>query len=195
MQQVLQEGLEGLEAQVPVSKDVQVHGRNLGLNLPQRSRARLCSLDSEVKPLGMVGASYRHTQVGWVLLIILGVVTVVVALSSPSWTALPTLGILALCLVVFPTLTIIGGSSGIEARFGLGLIRKRFRWTDIRSAKPVRNSWVAGWGIRWNGSGWMFNVSGLDAVELRLKNGRALRIGTDDPRGLHAFIEKQLKGS
>jgi hypothetical protein len=141
----------------------------------------------------MVGASYRHTQVGWVILIALGAVTLGVALSNPSWTALPALGILALCLVLFSTLTIIGNSSGIEARFGLGLIRKRFRWTDIRSAMPVRNHWLAGWGIRWNGSRWMFNVSGLDAVELRLKNGRTFRIGTDDPRGLHAFIEEHLK--
>ena len=30
-------------------------------------------------------------------------------------------------------------------------------------------------------SGWMFNVSGLDALELVLANGKRFRIGTDNP--------------
>jgi len=30
----------------------------------------------------------------------------------------------------------------------------------------------------------LYNVSGLDAVELRLKTGEVRRIGTNDPQGL-----------
>jgi hypothetical protein len=33
-------------------------------------------------------------------------------------------------------------------------------------------------------------VSGLDAVELRLKSGEIRRIGTDDPQRLAAAIER-----
>ena len=116
----------------------------------------------------------------------------VTLLLRPSGTTQALFGVLILCLILVPTLTVVGDSTGIEARFGPGLIRKRFNWVDIASATPVRNTWLHGWGIRWLRSGWMFNVSGFDAVELRLKNGRAFRIGTDDPSGLHAFIEKQL---
>jgi hypothetical protein len=39
----------------------------------------------------------------------------------------------------------------------------------------------------------LYNVSGLDAVELRLKTGDIRRIGTDDPRGLAAAL-KRLAG-
>ena len=35
----------------------------------------------------------------------------------------------------------------------------------------------------------LYNVSGLDAVELRLKSGDIRRIGTDDPQGLAAALE------
>ncbi len=32
--------------------------------------------------------------------------------------------------------------------------------------------------------GWMFNVSGLDAVDIELKDGGRFRIGTDEPEEL-----------
>jgi hypothetical protein len=37
----------------------------------------------------------------------------------------------------------------------------------------------------------LYNVSGLDAVELRLKSGDVRRIGTDDPHGLSASLNSQ----
>jgi hypothetical protein len=40
---------------------------------------------------------------------------------------------------------------------------------------------VYGWGIHYYGKGWLYNVAGLDAVEIRLTSGRRLRIGTDEP--------------
>jgi hypothetical protein len=40
------------------------------------------------------------------------------------------------------------------------------------------------------GSGFrLYNVSGLDAVELKLKSGDIHRIGTDDPAGLAAALQ------
>ena len=43
-----------------------------------------------------------------------------------------------------------------------------------------RNSWWYGWGIRLTPHGWMWNISGLDAVELTYRNGKKFRIGTDE---------------
>lgn len=40
--------------------------------------------------------------------------------------------------------------------------------------------------------GRLYNVSGLDAVELRLKSGEVRRIGTDDPQGLSAVLQSGL---
>jgi hypothetical protein len=133
---------------------------------------------------------YKRTQIGWLMILVLGVVTLIVVASGAS---LAVAAILAACLVLFPTLTVEGTERGLDVRFGPGLVRRRISWADIRAARPVRNTWLAGWGIRWIGSGWMYNVSGLDAVELSLASGRTFRIGTDDPRGLHAFIAAHLR--
>jgi len=35
---------------------------------------------------------------------------------------------------------------------------------------------------------WIFNVSGFDAVELIMKNGKIYRIGTDEPIKLESAI-------
>jgi len=74
-----------------------------------------------------------------------------------------------------------------------GYKRTQVGWVII--VKLGLASWLVGWGIRWTGSGWLFNVSGLDAVELSLKSGRRFRIGTDDPRGLHTFIIQHLEAT
>jgi hypothetical protein len=39
----------------------------------------------------------------------------------------------------------------------------------------------------------LYNVSGLDAVELKLKSGEIRRIGTDDPSGLAAALNAGLQ--
>jgi len=52
------------------------------------------------------------------------------------------------------------------------------------SAKTTKNHWYYEWGIR----GWLwpkmriYNVSGFDAVEIKVKNGKTYRIGTDEPK-------------
>ena len=58
------------------------------------------------------------------------------------------------------------------------------------SAKTVKNHWYCGWGIRWclRFKMWIYNVSGFDAVEIKLKNGKTYRIGTDEPKKLEQTI-------
>lgn len=74
-----------------------------------------------------------------------------------------------------------------------------FRWgrpqrviplADVGSARVVRNKWWYSLGVRIIPGATMFNVWGLDAVELELP-GRNFRIGTDDSEGLAAAIEHQ----
>jgi len=59
----------------------------------------------------------------------------------------------------------------------------------------VRNQWWWGWGIRLIPGGWLYNVSGLDAVELKMKNGRIFRIGTDEAQRLAEFIQAKRSKS
>jgi len=92
-------------------------------------------------------------------------------------------------------LTVRISRSDIAISFGVGLIRKRFSIGDIRSVRIARNRWYNGWGIRKIRGGWLYNVSGFDAIEIQLKNERKYRIGTDQPKKLFAAVESALAGS
>ncbi len=81
---------------------------------------------------------------------------------------------------------------GTLIRIWIGLIRKSFLVDELETAAAVRNRWYHGWGIRKILGGWLYNVSGFDAVELRLKHGGRYRIGTDQPAELLAAIESVM---
>ena len=114
--------------------------------------------------------------------IVLGVITVMVAV------------ILGIVVVLFHSLTVRISRSDIALSFGVGVIRKRFPIGDIRSVRIARNRWYNGWGIRMIRGGWLYNVSGFDAIEIQLKNERKYRIGTDQPKKLLAAVESALAG-
>jgi len=81
----------------------------------------------------------------------------------------------------------------LRIQFAPGWPRWRWRLSEIASAHPVCNPWIAGWGIHWMPGYpgyWVINVSGFDAVELRLRNGRRYRVGTDDLGGLLAALRQ-----
>jgi hypothetical protein len=40
---------------------------------------------------------------------------------------------------------------------------------------------------------WIYNVSGFDAVEITMKNGKIYRIGTDEPLKLEQAISQSKK--
>jgi hypothetical protein len=64
--------------------------------------------------------------------------------------------------------------------------------TEIASVKKVRNHWYYGWGIKlwfWPYM-WIYNVSGFDAVELTMKNGKIYRIGTNESDVLEKTLLK-----
>ena len=63
-----------------------------------------------------------------------------------------------------------------------------FSTRDIVGFRQVRNKWYFGWGLRKLQHGWMYNVWGLDAVELDLTDGKKFTIGTDEPEDLVAAL-------
>ena len=115
--------------------------------------------------------------------IVLGVVTVVLAL------------ILGIVLVLCHSLTVRVSRSEIALSFGVGLIKKQFPIGDISGASIVQNRWYNGFGIRKIRGGWLYNVSGFDAIEIQLKNERKYRIGTNQPKELLAAVESALASS
>lgn len=139
---------------------------------------------------------YQNTQQGAVTRVSLGfgaALCVIVSMSSNlplfAWIILLAITVFLLLLMwVFGTLTVTVDGEELRHWFGPGFWKKSYLLHDIESAKQVRNSWIFGWGIRLTPHGWLYNVSGLDAVEVHLRSGRRFRIGTDDPQGLLASI-------
>ena len=140
---------------------------------------------------------YKRTQIGYLMLafIAIGILLVLNYFYLSGNTnpfLLIILAALAVCFLLFSILTVKVDGEEVSVRFGVGLIRKRFPLSEIESHSAVRNPWYYGWGLRRTPIGWLYNVSGLEAVEITMKDGGKVRIGTDDPAGLDAAIGAAL---
>jgi len=139
---------------------------------------------------------YRHTQVGWTIIMSVdltaALIVVLLSLKGFNWIPLTVLFVLGGCTFLFASLTVAIDEEYLHARFGPGLIRKSIPLRLITAYQPVRSHWYEGWGIRQISKGWMYNVSGFDAVELQMQNGRRYRIGTNDPEGLIKALHQAL---
>jgi hypothetical protein len=137
---------------------------------------------------------YRHTQIGWTIIIpadIAAIVAVYFGITSSEPFAVIAFFLLIILTYLFYGLTVIGTRETLEIRFGIGIIRKRFNLSDIATAESYRTAFWDGWGIRYYSGGWIYNVSGFDAVRLTMTDGKHYIIGTDEPRKLLGFLEKR----
>ena len=140
---------------------------------------------------------YKNTQIGYLLIVALGAATLligylnVVTRFNPG--TLLILAFMTLFLALFATLTTHVNGQVVDIQFGIGLMRRRFPLQDVEEYQIVTNPWYYGWGIHLIPGGWIYNVSGWEAVELQMKGGRKYRIGTNDPQGLMNAIETSLK--
>ena len=139
---------------------------------------------------------YKHTQIGYFLLIVYSIAVLFVGhlniMTNFNPFALASLIIVLIALGIFTRLTVTVDDQMIKVQFGLRIIRKAFRLNEIEAYRVVKNPWYYGWGIRFTPRGWLFNVSGFSAIELQMKNGKTYRIGTDDPDNLAAALNKVL---
>lgn len=136
--------------------------------------------------------SYRHTQPGtWTVISCLAFAALdaAIAWQTGQWLAVAVLVLLITVAILFSSLTTEVNEREICWHFGPGLWAYRLSLGEIESVFLVRNRWWNGWGIRTAPGFRLYNVSGFDAVELRLKSGEVRRIGTDDPQGLAAALK------
>ena len=146
---------------------------------------------------------YSHTQVGWWLIATLGIVALAIAVifsgvaldaqSLPpaqarliGWAVIVTLVITAALLT---SLTVRVTSDRVSWHFGPGVIHFSLPFTEIAGVATARTPLWAGIGIHWIFTGWVYNVSGRDAVMLTKRDGTRVWIGTDEPERLRAAIE------
>lgn len=146
---------------------------------------------------------YKEFQFGWIVfwcIVFIQILVTVFYLSDSGSRAISLDGYLVISLLsivvllLFYGLTTLVTDEAITVSFGIGIIRKRIRLERIKSVEAVKTPWYYGWGIRVIPNGILYNVSGLDGVELRFIDAkRVIRIGTKDSENLKREIEKKLK--
>ncbi|MDD4352420.1 MAG: hypothetical protein PHU71_05630 [Candidatus Gracilibacteria bacterium] len=152
--------------------------------------------------------TYKHTQIGYLMIVVTLAVLVLFAWvymmaaaeppsvdSGSNLAVTGTMTLILLILASFSTLHIMIDEKYLRVKFGYGIFRKNFLLSEIVSAKQVKNHWYYGWGIRlwlWPKM-WIYNVSGFTAVELKLKNGKIYRIGTDEAGRLEQAILHSMR--
>ncbi len=144
---------------------------------------------------------YRTVQWGysWVfavvsfVFVVVALVTVEDASRGVSMLAVLPIVIVLAVVVWLSRLEVVVADdrSAVTATFGWGWPKRSIQLADVEAIRAVRNRWWYGLGIRKVPDGWMFNVWGLDAVELRLESGKAFRIGTADPEGLTSALRRR----
>jgi len=151
--------------------------------------------------------SYKHTQIGYLMLVVTLAVMVLFAwvyitasAEPPSVDSGPNLAVTAIMALIlfmlasFATLTASVDENCLRIKFGYGIFARKFALSQIASVQAVKNHWYYGWGIRlwlWPKM-WIYNVSGFDAVEITMKNGKVYRIGTDVPEKLETAIKQYI---
>jgi hypothetical protein len=134
---------------------------------------------------------YHHTQTGTVILVVCavgGALGAFIGWRASVASMIAMLVVLAAVAFLFHSLTVEASDNELRWHFGPGLWTYRLTLDEIDSVNVVRNHWSSGFGIRKAAGFSLYNVSGLDAVELKLKSGETRRIGTDDPQGLAAAL-------
>ena len=150
---------------------------------------------------------YKHTQIGYLMLVATLAVLVIFVWSYITARAEPVsyysgtnfaitfiMVLIVFTLASFTTLTVAINEKYLRIKFGYGIFKKKFLLEEITSARSVKNHWYYGWGIRlwlWPKM-WIYNVSGLYTVEITMRNGKIYRIGTDVSRELEVEVNKYL---
>jgi hypothetical protein len=143
---------------------------------------------------------YEHTQTGWPIriaflslalgLLVLAALPDVGQLRTPPRVLAAAVGIAALLGWVWGSLTVSIQDGQLRIRFGLGWPRKTVPLSDISDVEITRTSFFEGWGVHRTRRGWLYNVSGYDAVLLKLAGGRSMLVGSDEPRRLKAALQR-----
>lgn len=146
--------------------------------------------------------AYERTQVLWLLWVLLPATAL--ATGMVVWfdagaslvgglTVALIVAVEAALLLVFGRFTVAVGDGQVAWRFGVfGRPRWQLPLAEVQRVEVARSTWVEGWGIRRTREGMLYNASGSGAVRLHLKDGRRIRLGSDEPERLAAFIAARL---
>lgn len=147
-------------------------------------------------------SKYRHTQYGTATLmvfLITGILIAIVALQVIAegrlLSAIFMLGLYLLGLLMFTSLTVEIAEEQLRFWFGIGMVRKTIALSEIQSTRAIKNPWYYFWGVKSIPGGWFYAVAPGAAIEMTLRDGRILQLGTDQPDNLSRAIETARRQS
>jgi hypothetical protein len=153
---------------------------------------------------------YKKTQTGWVMIAVFSLIllSMISRYVSDPQTNLPVgifivlVAVLAGVLLNFYQLTIVVDAQQITLIYGIGLIRIRLYPKEVLQVKSIKIPWYHGFGIRVVSKGMLYNISGLNGVELNYveqKPGQAstqkiVWLGSNDAYALQEAIKRSYPG-
>lgn len=82
----------------------------------------------------------------------------------------------------------------VNFKMGIGIIRRKYPLANLKYCRPVTNNPLYSIGIHIIPNGWLYNVSGLKAIELGFKDKPTIiRIGTNKPEEISEVIQQRLQ--
>ncbi len=140
---------------------------------------------------------YSHTQtISWWILIPSGMAILIsgyFGFSEGFVISAVVSVMLLILLLLFYSMTVTVDTRELCLAFGPGLFARKFLLSQMANCRVVRNKPGQGWGIRPVKNGLLYNVSGLDSVELVMANGHRYRIGTGEPHRLSGIVYQLLQ--
>src|SRR5579883_2304075 len=122
------------------------------------------------------------------------------ARGKPASALIPLLAVVAVAALVVPLLvlaklTVEVGGGEIRVRF-FPFLKKAIALSEVvscesRTYRPILE--YGGWGVRYSlRNGWAYNVRGNRGVQLRLKDGKRILIGSQRPEELAEALRKGM---
>ena len=106
--------------------------------------------------------------------------------------------VVIICLYVFGvssfhSFTIEISEEKLKFRFGIGIIQKSFFIEEIKSVREVVNPWYYFWGVKSIPGGWFYAIAPGEAIEIILKNGKIVQLGTNQSRMLKEALDTAMQ--
>ena len=162
--------------------------------------APISALDHEQARMLETREFYRHRQFGAGMLAgVLPAIAIFIVsrhMAPSHWGLLPmralsiAAAVIGIVLINFATLEIRVDSETIRWRYNFGPIGGRRALAEIESARVIETQWFWGWGIRLTPRGTLYKVGGLGAIELTMKDGRHVLLGSDEPVRLKNALDR-----
>lgn len=145
-------------------------------------------------------AQYKHTQYGIQMFFVFIAAGVVIAAAASAaiaenrWgSAVVMICLYLLGLALFYSLTIELSEEKLRFWFGIGVVQKSYLLSEIQSVREVKNPWYYFWGAKSIPGGWFYAIAPGEAVEIVLKNGKIVQLGTNQAKMLKKALDLAIQ--